>query len=163
MDEVLTATSNFEDIAPDRYRDNSIILIAQYIAQSDCTYAFCMDAFRSNDIPSSYKRIFSFKTADFITFNQFIAFVNKAVISRNDETDIVGAGQSLDHCMNFFHGFFACRKYFIFGIQFVASCVNLIVVHINYLLTRKNFFQFSYFHCLDIIKLNGTTVWNKTL
>ena len=141
---VLPAAGHFEDIVTDWVRHPLCICIPKDLAHLHAGYAIPRNGFLRYYKTPIDKGCLAFDSLNLIALLDFISLVDKAMISGDDKVICIRAGRNAMNQVNdLCDCLLAGNKDFIFGIQFVSTGIDLIVVHIHDLFASENATQFS--------------------
>ena len=154
MNIIKSSARHFKNIACERKRNKSFIIIFKNVRKRQTSYTVGIKRIICNKIPLAGKLPFTCNITDFIVFRKLISFVYKSVVGCHNKVKCVCAcRQPAYKRIDFIDSLFASGKHLIFGTLTVASGVNLIVIYVNYILSCKYFTQFTYTHRFNIIIL----------
>ena len=159
MYEILSATCNLKYIATNRKRYHLRILISQHSSHAHMCNAVLLNSFRCNNESAVYKCFLIVYATNLITLSKLVSLIDESMIRcYNKVIRISICRYTVYQINNFCDGFFASNENFIFCIGLISSCINLIVINIDCLLSGKDVTKFVLLQSFNIIKLHTDTI-----
>lgn len=159
MHKVLSSAGNLENVATDREGNHLLIVISENASHGYILDTFINHRFLCHNEAAVHERFLIIDRTDLVALGQLVPLIDESMIRCNHEMMRIGAAGDLpDQIHDLNNRLLAGGKYFILGICFISTGVDLVMVHVHNLLAGKDIAQIIFLQAFDVIKLHAAAV-----